>query len=271
VVHKYKISIITTVSNRLLFEKSRVFLPTECDHFYIDGRFGFYGLKAIELALTCAQLKPYEWIIFLDEDAVILDAKKLYSVIQHMFDENFGIAGVRDGGEIEFRRGNPHFPNLSFLIINKNALPKEIDFSVKLRQEFFTNPNNFNTEFPFRNGYEIFQNSEEYYNFFQELLIKNISFLFLKSRFYSPSTDDFTTVFFDHEGKDLIIHTWWARAYGQNERHTNRINRIFDNLPLIKSSYHGQEISNPEYFLFLFKSKKKRLKKLIKKLLFIEY
>lgn len=246
-------------------------MPIEFDHFYIDGRFGFYGIKAIELALSSPQLNQYEWMILLDEDAVILNAEMLHRVIQHMYDKKFGVAGVRDGGEIEFRRGNPNFPNLSFLIINKNALPKELDFTIKLSAEFFTNEKNFKTVFPLRDGYEIFQNSEEYYNFFQQLLIKNISFLFLKSRFHDPSTDDFTTVFLDHEGKDLIIHTWWARAYDQNERHTNRINRIFNNLPLVKSSYHGQEISNPEYFLFLFKSKKKRLKKLIKKVLFIEH
>ncbi len=53
-------------------------------NFIIDGRFGFYGLKAIKLALNSSQLKSYDWIIFLDEDAAILDSKRLLELIHHM-------------------------------------------------------------------------------------------------------------------------------------------------------------------------------------------
>ena len=231
------IAIVTTVSNRKLFEMSRVFLPSDFDHFYIDGRFGFYGLKALELGLNSAQLKSYDWIIFLDEDAVILDSNRLHELINYMQDKKFAVAGVRDGGEIEFRKGNPHFPNLSFCVISRTLLPQGIDYSPKLSSEFFTNKGNFDNISCLNIRSQIYERSEEYYNFFNELKLKNLKFLFLQSRFDNQSEDEYTTVFLDHKGIDLIIHTWWARAYGNNKIHTERIIKVFRNLSLKKNAY----------------------------------
>ena len=249
---------------------SRVFLPPDFDQFYIDGRYGFYGLKALELALSSAQLKSYDWIIFLDEDAAILNSNRLHELINYMQYEKFAVAGVRDGGEMEFRKGNPHFPNLSFCVINRKLLPKCINYSPKLSSDFFTNKENFD-KIPCSNiSGKIYECSEEYYNFFNELKLKNLKFLFLQSSFDNQSEDEYTTVFLDHKGIDLIIHTWWARAFGNNKIHTARINKVFSNLTLKKNNYTGKEISNPEYMSYWIKFRKKQLKKLVKKLLFIE-
>jgi len=249
---------------------TRVFLPSDFDQFYIDGRFGFYGLKAIKLALNSSQLKSYDWIIFLDEDAAILDSKRLLELFHHMRDENFAVAGIRDGGEIEFRRGNPHFPNLSFCAISRKLLPTGIDYSPKLSSDFFTNKENFDEIVMLKPNHFTYENSEEYYNFFNELKMKNSNFLFLTSRYYNQTEDEFTTVFLDHKGTDLVIHSWQARVYEKNETHTDRINNVFRRLSLKRNLYKGQKLSNPEYISYLLKFRKKQLKKLIKKLLFIE-
>jgi hypothetical protein len=249
---------------------TRVFLPSDFDQFYIDGRFGFYGLKAIKLALNSSQLKSYDWIIFLDEDAAILDSKRFLELINYMRDEKIAVAGVRDGGEIEFRRGNPHFPNLSFCAISRKLLPMGIDYSPKLSSDFFTNKENFDEIVMLNPNHVTYKNSEEYYNFFNELKIKNSKFLFLPARYYNQSEDEFTTVFLDHKGTDLVIHAWWARAYGKNKIHTDRIDQVLKSLILKRNQYQGKEILNPEHISYLLKFRKKQLKKLVKKLLFIE-
>ena len=227
---KPQIALVTTVLNRKLFEMTRAFLPSDFDQFYIDGRYGFYGLKAIELALNSSQLMSYDWIILLDEDAAVLNNDALRELIKYMDCEKFAVAGVRDGGEIKFRKGNPHFPNLSFCLINRKLLPKAIDCSPKLSSDFFTKTENFDEIVMLNPNHEIYESSEEYYNFFHELKIKNSNFLFLKTRYYNQSEDEYTTVFLDHTGNDLIIHTWWARAFGKNKVHAERIKEVFSKL-----------------------------------------
>jgi len=267
---KPQIALVTTVLNRKLFEMTRAFLPSDFDQFYIDGRYGFYGLKAIELALNSSQLMSYDWIILLDEDAAVLNPDALRELIKYMDCEKVTVAGVRDGGEIKFRKGNPHFPNLSFCLINRKLLPKGIDYSPKLSSNFFTKKENFDEVEMLNPNYDTFESSEEYYNFFHELRIKNLKFLFLTARYYNQSEDEYTTVFLDHLGNDLIIHSWQARVYEKNKTHTDRINNVFRRLSLKINLYKGQKLSNPEHISYLLMFRKKQLKKIVKKLLFIE-
>jgi len=78
-----------------------------------------------------------------------------------------------------------------------------------------------------KENYEIKSLYEPYYCFYFWLRRKGNKILFLEAT--TPFIDDnITTMIMDANGQVLLYHTWYARSYGSNDRHTKRINKIFE-------------------------------------------
>jgi len=104
---------------------------------------------------------------------------------------------------------------------------------------------------------------EPYYCFYLWLRRKEKQFLFLDTD--QPFVDDEITNAVYFEDKVLLYHTWYARSYGINKKHTDRINKI---LELLK--FENKIISNPIVFkhktFFIIKSIKKLYKRMLMKI-----
>ena len=76
-----RIAAVITVQNSRLFEKTKKSIPESFDTYVIDGKYGFYGLEALELVFQSEQLNDYDWIIMADEDVIFLNPSTLYFFI----------------------------------------------------------------------------------------------------------------------------------------------------------------------------------------------
>ena len=100
---------------------------------------------------------------------------------------------------------------------------------------------------------------EPYYCFYFWLRRLGKKVLFLDAEIQNDLISN--SVFF--ENKTFMYHTWYARSYNVNDKHTRRINNLFNSLEI---KNNNKNILKPIIFIdksFYFKQK---LKKLIKKI-----
>ena len=104
---------------------------------------------------------------------------------------------------------------------------------------------------------------EPYYCFYFWLKRKGEKLFFLDA--IKPfDEDEKTTLVFDTDGEKLLYHTWYARVYGINEKHTNRIDKIFNLLEFKNSEVSQYTYFKDETFYFRRRFKKTLLKIKIK-------
>ena len=108
--------------------------------------------------------------------------------------------------------------------------------------------------------YDVLSIYEPYYCFYLWLRRNNKKFLFLEAN--QPFREDEITNAVYFENEVLLYHTWYARSYGINKKHTDRINKI---LELLK--YKNFDIMNPEVFkhktFFIIKNTRKLYQRMI--------
>lgn len=76
--------------------------------------------------------------------------------------------------------------------------------------------------------YDVKSMYEPYYCFYLWLRRNQKQFLFLEAN--QPFQEDKITNAVYFKDKVLLYHTWYARSYGVNEKHSDRINKIFNML-----------------------------------------
>jgi hypothetical protein len=163
-----------------------------------------------------------------DEDVLFQDSAMVFDIINTMKSNNYTVCGVRDGGVIPHRIYNPHLINTFFSILNFKEIEKiwnkreVIENNYVLENEFKDNLNKL------EGNYDIKSTYEPYYRFYLWLRRKNKQFLFLDAKAH----DDQITNSVIYNNKVFLYHTWYARSYGNNEKHTHRINVILALLKL---------------------------------------
>ena len=220
------IALLTTVINKELYQKSSQLFPQNIQKYVIDGTNGMHGLDSVFYMMKMLKGKGIEWLIMADEDVLFENSDVLFGIINKMDSENYTVCGVRDGGLISHRMYNPYLINTFFSIINF----KEIE-SIWNKKEVLKNQYSIENEFEddlsnLIGDYDILSAYEPYYCFYLWLRRNKKQFLFLDAN--QPFQEDKITNAVYFEDKVLLYHTWYARSYGINKKHTDRINKILE-------------------------------------------
>lgn len=256
-----KIAILSTVINFDLYSKSSQFFPQNIQKYVIDGRNGMHALHSIFYMMKKLRNKNIEWLIMADEDVLFQDTKIIFDLIDKMKSEDYMICGIRDGGIISHRIYNPNLINTFFSIINFKELERIWNKKEIVKNHYILN-NEFDDDLTSLKGnYDISSLYEPYYCFYLWLRRKNKRFLFLDAQM----NEDQITNSVIYNDEVILYHTWYARSYGISEKHTKRINILFDML-----NFQDNKISQPIIFkdntFFLIQKIKKNYRRVIKKL-----
>tara|TARA_B100000929_G_scaffold111367_1_gene88218 strand:+ start:464 stop:1291 length:828 start_codon:yes stop_codon:yes gene_type:complete len=223
-----EIALLTTVANFDLYKKTRPYQPAGIRKLVIDGREGMYGLDSLLYTFEKLPLEDIKWLILADEDVLFLENNALLEIIKEMDSANYTVAGIRDGGTMPNRRHNPYVPNTFFCILDFLAISK-IYNRKEIQKQQFINADEFREDLAgLKVGFDRTSLYEPYYRFFLWLKRKDYKFLFLKADLLDPDTDELSTEVYGLNKKRILIHTWYARAYGKNETQTKRIDAILE-------------------------------------------
>lgn len=248
------IAILSTVINFELYQKSSQLFPQNIQRYVIDGTNGMFALDSVCYMMQKLKGKGIEWLIMVDEDVLFENPDMVYDIIKEMESGNYTVCGIRDGGIISHRVHNPYLINTFFSIINF----KEVE-SIWNKKEVLKNQVAFENEFNddlsnLKEAYDASSIYEPYYCFYLWLRRNNKQFLFLDAN--QPFQEDKITNTVCFKDKILLYHTWYARSYGVNKKHTDRINKILELL-----QFENKVISNAIVFrhstFFIIKSLRK--------------
>lgn len=227
---KSKIAILTTVANFELYQRTSQYFPSGIKKYVFDGTNGMHGIHSIKYMMKKLKGKGIEWLIMVDEDVIFTNGEIIYDLIEKMIETGSIFCGVRDGGIISHRNKNPYVINTFFSILNfKKTL------SIWNENEVLKNQLIFENEFKddiSKLGFNYDLNSlyEPYYCFYFWLRRKFKNVLFLDAKMCEDKISN--SVLFNNE--TFLYHTWYARSYGKNEKHTLRINKLINGLRLSK-------------------------------------
>jgi hypothetical protein len=255
----FNVAILSTVINKELYKKSSQLFPPNIQKYIIDGTNGMHGLDSVFYMMQKLKGRGIDWLIMADEDVLFEISDMVFELIHKMKTENYTVCGVRDGGLISHRKENPYVINTFFSIINFREIELIWDENEVLKNNY-TIDNEFDDDLrSLKGAFNIKSIYEPYYCFYLWLRRNEKQFLFLDTD--QPFVDDEITNVVYYQNKVLLYHTWYARSYGINKKHTDRIDKI---LELLK--FENKIISNPIVFkhktFFIIKSIKKVFKRM---------
>lgn len=235
-----KIAIVTTVANFDLFDKTNYLFDLRYDRFVIDGRDGMHGIHSLIYMMEKFKNLDYEYIIMADEDFILKSSESIENLIHEMNTKNITVAGVRDGGVINHRKYNPHCINTFFSIIHIKRI-KEIWNKKEMLSHQKIKKNEFKIDSVLPYEYDELSLYEPYYCFYLWLLRKGEKIKYLTSKDLNKQSDNITNVVYHDNDTIIGYHSWYARSYGINKKHTDRIDKLFGLI----------DISNPKKVNFV--------------------
>ena len=259
-MHKSNIAILTTVANFELYSITSKLFPKNIRKYVIDGREGMHGIHSLYFMIEKLKYENIDWLIMADEDVIFKDAEAVFSIIEKMEKENIFVAGVRDGGVVKHRDKNPYMINTFFSILNFKEVLSIWDKKTVEKNQYI-DINEFEEEtLNLKGKYDVNNLYEPYYCFYLWLKRLDKQFLYLEANMYQDDISN--TVLFNDEV--FLYHTWYARSYGENEKHTKRINNILSSINVeISASEIGEDVVVFKDANF---AKKQKRSKLIKKI-----
>ena len=225
-MNKANIAILTTVASYELYGITSKFFPKGIKKYVIDGTNGMHGIYSIHYMFYKLSKKDIKWLILADEDVIFKDSDIVFSIIKKMEADNFSVCGVRDGGIIEHRQYNPHLVNTFFTIINFKEISSEWNKGEVKKHQYILPKEFIVDEYKLNSKFDINSLYEPYYCFFLWLKRKGKKFLYLDANMLDDAISN--NILFD--GKEFGYHTWYARSYNVNKKHTDRINIVLDNM-----------------------------------------
>ncbi|MBO2544271.1 hypothetical protein J0871_07570 [Salegentibacter sp. BDJ18] len=257
---KKNIAILTTVANFDLYKKTSVLFPKDISRFVIDGTNGMHSLHSIFYMFKKLKGKEIDWLIMADEDVIFADNSKVFELINYMALNKYSVCGVRDGGMISHRNQNPHSINTFFSILHFSEIEKVFNLK-EIKTNHYISAKEFKDDLKHLNfGHAVDSLYEPYYGFYFWLRRKNFKFLFLKAEMPFQE-DNITNSVFMPNGDLLLYHTWYARTYGSNKKHTARIDKVLE-----KTTQQQKNTVDPVIFKDRFFALKEYCKKTIRKI-----
>lgn len=242
-----KIAILSTVANFGLYQKSAPLFPSGIQKYVIDGRNGMHAMDSVRYMFKKLKGENIDWLIMADEDVLFSQPELVFPMIQRMEKQGYTVCGVRDGGVIPHRVQNPFAINTFFSILNFKEILAIWDEQEVLKHQYI-NDGEFSDPLGSLTG-DFTKESlfEPYYCFYFWLRRKGKKILFLDASV--PFQDDpVTNLVKDDLGNDILYHTWYARAYGQSEKHTRRIDAIIEKvLPEVSEPVQPIVFKDPTY------------------------
>ncbi|WP_298222838.1 hypothetical protein [Flavobacterium sp.] len=221
------IAILSTVVNFDLYQKSAPLFPKGIQKYLIDGRNGMHAMDSVCYMFKKLKDQNIDWLIMADEDVLFINPDLVFPIIQRMEQEQYTVCGVRDGGVIPHRVQNPFAINTFFSIINFKEISQIWNEDEVLKHQFIVKDEFKDDLSQVPGDYSKESLFEPYYCFYFWLRRQHKKILFLDASV--PFEDDaITNLVFDDQGNKMLYHTWYARSYGSNDKHTKRINAIFD-------------------------------------------
>lgn len=258
---KSKTVLLSTVANFDLYQKSSVLFPSGIQKFVIDGTNGMHGIHSIKYMMKKLKGKGIQWLIMADEDVIFSKPDAIFSIIDEMSAKNITFCGVRDGGVILHRKQNPYLINTFFSVLNFAEVEAIWNEKEMLKNQFIT-ANEFNddlTQLPYE--HDVSSIYEPYYCFYLWLRRKGKQVLFLDSKM---GDDEISNKVF-YNNSEILCHTWYARSYTINEKHTKRINLILENSNLT-NQVNKEAFETPIFFKSTTFALKQKIKKYYKKI-----
>lgn len=212
----FKIAIFTRSMNYSLFKMmdNTLTLPFKHYRFTFTTAHGYlYKIMKYDI----------DYAINIDEDAFVCSNESLLSLLNYCIENEIINCGIRDGGVLPIRFGNPIVTNPFFNIFNVKEIRKHfsLDEIDKYRNIEIDYKKILTLELPFR--YETTSNYEPFYPFFL-WLNTNFKVLYLSAEEHK---DKYSTILLNQENKPFLYHSWYSRKYGVDIFHTNRINNLY--------------------------------------------
>lgn len=254
------IAILSTVINSELYNISSQLFPDKIQKYVIDGSNGMYSIDSICYMMKKLKGKGIKWLIMADEDVLFETPDLVFDIIHKMESQNYTVCGIRDGGLIAHRAQNPYLINTFFSIINFNEIEAIWNKKDVLKNQFVVESEFTDDLSNLSQMFDRISIYEPYYCFYLWLRRNGKKFLFLDSNLPFQEDSITNTVYF--ENKILLHHTWYARSYGINRKHTDRINKILEIL-----KFKNKEVLSPIVFKHKTFFITKRVRKLHNRLL----
>lgn len=226
----YKVAIFTRSMNYRLFKLSKNTIKLPFKHY----RFTFTSAQGYLYDILKYDI---DYAINIDEDAFVIDNYALLELLKYCVSNKVVNCGVRDGGILTIRHGNPLVTNPFFNIFDVKTIKKHFsqgNISKFLNQEIdykLLLPNNLPFEYNLSNDYEPF------YPFFLWLNV-NFKVYYLNAEQHH---DGFTTIVYNHLNHKIIYHSWYSRVYGLDQFHTERISNLYNSCVNAKIEYSIKE------------------------------
>lgn len=191
-----------------------------------------HGLESIKYMFKKLNKSDIDWLIMADEDVIFKDLDALYELIDCMRSENYDVCGVRDGGIVSHRNYSPFSINTFFSILNFQNIIKIYDereinkHQYYIKDEFLDDLDNLSYAFDSSSLYE------PYYCFYFWLRRSGKKILFLNSEMVDSENDNISNKVYSPTGSLILLHTWYARSYNINMKHTNRINTYLNDFDM---------------------------------------
>ncbi|NLF25141.1 MAG: glycosyltransferase [Deltaproteobacteria bacterium] len=153
-----------------------------------------------------------DWIINFDEDAFIIDPTAVLDLLHYMQDNAYDCCGVPDGGVISHRFHNPISPNPYFSIHNNRRIKERFNLAEIEQSRFGEDLMPFVPQHLLKADHKFaYDDFEPYYKYFFWLLRSGFRFLYLNADNWVR--DPISTLTFNHEGRQMLLHCWYARDY----------------------------------------------------------
>lgn len=231
-----RIAIVSTVINFKLYDQTSRCFPRGFQKFVIDGRNGMHGIDSLRFIFKKFKKFDFEYLVLCDEDVIFSDPSVVLDIIEKMKIKSYTVAGVRDGGVISHRGFNPLLVNTFFSIINFKNVSEYYNERTMLKQQYLSDKEQtaLLPDLPFK--YDLSSLYEPYYCFFLNILRNNGTILYLDGKM---ADDNIANEIYWNDEK-FALHTWYARSYLKNDKHTQRIDRFlnFTEDLRVKSSHY---------------------------------
>ncbi|AZA77676.1 hypothetical protein EG347_09170 [Chryseobacterium sp. G0186] len=212
----YKIMIFTRSMNYALYKASNntILIPFERKRLTYTSAHGYlYDILKYDI----------DYAINIDEDAFVIDNNALLDLLEFVIKNDYVNCGVRDGGALSIRTGNPVVTNPFFNIFNVKEIRKH--FSLSEIDQYIKNGVDYSKFIPdnLPHEYNITDNYEPFYPFFIWLNTKFKTF-YLDAE---QDKDGYTTIVYNQNKVPIMYHSWYSRMFGIDEFHTQRIMNLY--------------------------------------------
>lgn len=205
-------------------------------YFYSSNIYKNLGIEVVRLVdqsaegyfFTMLEDNECDIAINVDEDAYILNFNYILELVDFMVIKKIANIGCPDAGPGCPRGFNPIVTNPFFNILNLELIrTREVSFQSIQNFKYSDHKEIMIQKFPKELLSELiydfnYADTEPYYTFFLWLAF-NFDTLYLKC---SKHKDNHSTIVYDLNNNIICLHSWYARKYGINTFHTNRINDL---------------------------------------------